>query len=96
MCDRFVSEEDVDWLIEQAKRAQKLEEENEQLKDDVNRMENEYIHGVKEQNKHYRGAIESMKSEIKYALHSHKSKDVKRFYLENAVRIADESLEVEE
>ncbi len=44
-------------------------------------------------NKRYRKAIESMKSEINYALYSHKSKEVKRYYLENAVRYADEALE---
>ncbi len=48
---------------------------------------------LEQQNKRYRDAIESMKSEINYALYSHKSKEVKKYYLENAVRYADEALE---
>lgn len=47
------------------------------------------------QNKSYRKAIESMTSEIKYALYSNKSKDVKEHYLKNAERYGDEALEGE-
>lgn len=51
---------------------------------------------LEKENKRYRKVIESMKSEINYVLHSHKSKDVKRHYLENAVRYANEALEESE
>ena len=36
--------------------------------------------------------IDSMKSEISYALKPNKSKETNRFYLENAVRYADRAL----
>ena len=44
----------------QTERVQELVYENFQLKDDVNRLENEYLHGVKQQNNRYREAIEQV------------------------------------
>ena len=58
-------------------------------------LQKDALKGLLEQNKRYREVIESMKSEIKYALYSNKSEDVKRHYLENAKREADEALEEE-
>src|SRR5690625_2296304 len=55
-----VLEEDWNLLIEQAERVEELVYENFQLKDDVNRLENEYLHGVKQQNNRYREAIEQV------------------------------------
>lgn len=48
---------------------------------------------LEQQNKRYREVIKSMRSEIKYALYSNKSEDVKKHYLQNAERKADEALE---
>ena|SRR5699024_6508648 len=77
--------EHVGWLIEQAERVE--------IVSDTLNQEVKYSAKLEQQNKRYRELVESMKSEINHALHSNKSKDVKRFYLENAVRFADEVLE---
>jgi len=37
--------------------------------------------------------IKAMRSEIHYAIHSNKTDDVKRHYLDNAIRYADEALQ---
>ncbi len=51
---------------------------------------------LEQQNKRYRETIESVRSEIKYALYSNKSEDVKIHYLQNAEREATEALEESE
>ena len=53
------------------------------------------IEDLYEENKRYRETIKSVRSEIKYALYSNKSEDVKRHYLQNAEREATEALEEE-
>src|SRR5699024_4101494 len=53
------------------------------------------IEDLYEENKRYRETIKSVRSEIKYALYSNKSEDVKRHYLQNAEREATEALEGE-
>lgn len=50
----------------------------------------EIIHEQKEEILKLEDVIKSMKSEIEYALNSNKTDDVKRFYLENAVRYAED------
>lgn len=39
---------------------------------------------------HLENIIKSMKSEIEYSLHDNKSEDVKKHYLQNAVRYAND------
>ena len=74
----------MDYLIE---RVQELEDIIYQdARQDV-------IEGLYEENKRYRETIKSVRSEIKYALYSNKSEDVKRHYLQNAEREATEALE---
>src|SRR5699024_792105 len=51
------------------------------------------VQELEEQNKRYRETMESSVSEIKYALYSNKSKDVKEHYLKNAERYITEALE---
>jgi len=82
----------VDWLVE---RVQEMEGELNKQVETGYKFEG-MVHDLAEQNKRYREVIEYMKSEINYSLHSSKSKDVKRFYLENAVRYADKALEESE
>lgn len=77
----------VKWLIE---RVQELEN----LKDAFDDLDSDYI-DLQEENKRYRETIKSVRSEIKYALYSNKSEDVKRHYLQNAEREATEALEGE-
>lgn len=50
----------------------------------------EIIHKQKEEILKLENAIKSMKSEIEYVLNSNKTDDVKSFYLENAVRYAED------
>src|SRR5699024_429853 len=51
------------------------------------------IEDLYEENKRYRETIKSVRSEIKYALYSNKSENVKRHYLQNAERKSTEALE---
>src|SRR5690606_34464455 len=51
----LISRKDVDWLIN---RVEELEEENEQLEDDLNVMQNYYVHDLKVQNERYKQALE--------------------------------------
>lgn len=91
----YIPYTDVNWLVEQTERVdnmQKLVNYHQQKQKEAEDANEPYRH----QNRRYREALESMKSEINYALHSNKSKDVKRFYLENAARFADEALAKEE
>ena len=79
-------DEPFSWLI---KRVQELE-------DIIYRdARQDVLEGLYEENKHYRETIKSVRSEIKYALYSNKSEDVKRHYLQNAEREATEALEGE-
>ena len=75
------------WLIEQAEKNITCQE--------VLELQKDALKGLLEQNKRYREAIKSVRSEIKYALYSNKSEDVKRHYLQNAEREATEALEEE-
>jgi uncharacterized protein (UPF0335 family) len=50
-----VNQVDVKWLIN---RVEELEEENEQLEDDLNAMQNYYVHDLKVQNERYKQALE--------------------------------------
>src|SRR5699024_3143524 len=75
------------WLIEQAERVQELEDI---IYQDARQG---MIEDLYEENKRYRETIKSVRSEIKYALYSNKSEDVKRHYLQNAEREATEVLE---
>src|SRR5699024_12117845 len=80
---------DVTYLIEQAERVQELEDI---IYQDARQG---MIEDLYEENKRYRETIKSVRSEIKYALYSNKSEDVKRHYLQNAEREATEALEGE-
>ena len=80
------------------KRVQELEEKRERYQSGRNvavatKMK---MDDLEEQNKRYRETIKSVRSEIKYALYSNKSEDVKRHYLQNAEREATEALEESE
>ena len=75
----------IDWLLKRAEDAKSAESNLSAVR--------RYLREEEEQNKRYREVIKSMKSEIKYALYSNKSEDVKRHYLQNAEREADEALE---
>lgn len=76
--------DDMEWLIE---RVQELEDI---IYQDARQG---MIEDLYEENKRYRETIKSVRSEIKYALYSNKSDDVKRHYLQNAEREATEALE---
>src|SRR5699024_9710681 len=78
--------DDMEWLIE---RVQELEDI---IYQDARQG---MIEDLYEENKRYRETIKSVRSEIKYALYSNKSEDVKRHYLQNAEREATEALEGE-
>ena len=85
---------DIRWLLEQTKeniRHKKVYDSNwwylQGLENDINEH--------KEEISEYRRVIKNMKEEIEYALYSNKSKDDKIFYLENAIRFAEEALEHE-
>ena len=79
--------DDMEWLIE---RVQELEDI---IYQDARQG---MIEDLYEENKRYRETIKSVRSEIKYALYSNKSDDVKRHYLQNAEREATEALEESE
>jgi tetratricopeptide (TPR) repeat protein len=61
-----------DWLIKQAERVEELEEENEQLEDDLNAMQNYYVHDLKVQNERYKQALEYIQRAI-YTQHCTKN-----------------------
>jgi|SRR5699024_2346187 len=83
-------DDDLKYLIEQAERVQELEDI---IYQDARQG---MIEDLYEENKRYRETIKSVRSEIKYALYSNKSDDVKRHYLQNAEREATEALEESE
>ena len=80
-------DDDIEFLIEQAEKNMTCQE--------VLELQKDALKGLLEQNKRYRETIKSVRSEIKYALYSNKSEDVKRHYLQNAEREATEALEGE-
>ena len=80
---------------EQAERVHELEDELENLETDLWHA-NHFKILANQKNKRYRETMESSVSEIKYALYSNKSKDVKEHYLKNAERYITEALEDEE
>src|SRR5699024_520571 len=82
--------DDMEWLIKQTERVQELEDI---IYQDARQV---VLEGLYEENKRYRETIKSVRSEIKYALYSNKSEDVKRHYLQNAEREATEALEESE
>lgn len=92
----FLLSHDMQWLLKKAEERVEIEEESSRMyfylefKKSLETIENM----EKEVSECYR-VIKSMKEEIEYALHSNKSKDVKKHYLENAVRYAKGVLEVE-
>jgi hypothetical protein len=47
-------------LLKQVESANELREENEQLKEDINTLENQYVHGLKVQNERYKQALENI------------------------------------
>jgi uncharacterized protein (UPF0335 family) len=65
----LISRKDVDWLIN---RVEELEEENEQLEDDLNVMQNYYVHDLKVQNERYKQALEYIQRAI-YTQHCTKN-----------------------
>lgn len=79
----------VDVVMDYVEELEKERIERDIVRKSRSKLENQTI----QLNRRYRKTIESMKSEINYVLYSHKSKEVKRYYLENAVRYADEALE---
>lgn len=60
--DRFVSDEDIEWLIEQAERVEELEDDKEYLHELIDKTAKR-LENLIEQNKRYREAIEKAKSE---------------------------------
>ena len=76
---------------EQAERVQELVYENFQLKDDVNRLENEYLHGVKQQNNRYREALELIRKKGTYGTSVNTGEIVRS----NEANIAEKALEGE-
>ena len=85
----YINWYDIKLLIKQAERVQELEDI---IYQDARQG---MIEDLYEENKRYRETIKSVRSEIKYALYSNKSEDVKRHYLQNAEREATEALEGE-
>lgn len=83
------------FMQSQAERVKGLEEEIENLETDLWHA-NHFKILANQKNKRYRETMESSVSEIKYALYSNKSKDVKEHYLKNAERYITEALEDEE
>ena len=75
----------IDWLLKRAEDASLAESNLSAVR--------RHISEVEQRNKRYRETIKSVRSEIKYALYSNKSEDVKRHYLQNAEREATEALE---
>lgn len=77
-----LSYEEIDFLIEQAEKS------NEESI--YSKMVAESYEYMEKQNESYQRVIKSIEDEISYALYSNKSEDVKKFYLENAIRLADD------
>lgn len=62
---------------------------------DEHRDSHEIIDSQREEILNLEDTIKAMKSEIEHALYSNKTEKVKRHYLENAVRYADEVIHVD-
>ena len=90
-----VNRDHFEWLIEQAERVQKLEEEVDRYHISL-WQELVLNHVLTEQNKRYREALEFINEELELVLHSNKGLAEKMFYIENSKRKITEALEGEE
>ena len=82
---------DTTWLIEEAKRVIVLERDYKFGADQMTSLVKNH-NKMDTENKRFREKINSAISELDYTLKSHKSQEVKNFYVENAKRILERAL----